>query len=366
MPAAAQDPGDRARLIAAKREAAQAMSRSERIEREARRATGEAERARAEGAAFAARIEAAEADITAAEARIGLIEGQRIIQRARLAEKQGPVIRLTAALQMMARRPPALALVRPGSLDELVKLRSLLASTLPVIRSRTAALRAEIAEGDRLRRQADQAVAALTAGRGELHRRRMALADFERRQRGQSEALRESALAESDRALAFGEEARDLAEEVGSSGFRRRLSARLANLQGPYLRPGSTPQATAGPHYVLPVRGRLVTGMGEISDAGVHSRGLMLATAPEAPVRAPAAGRIAFAGPFRGYRQILIIDHGGGWTSAITNLSRLSVATGDRVAARALVGAAGPGTPRVSVELRRRGMPFPITPLIGS
>src|SRR3546814_18640567 len=63
------------------------------------------------------------------------------------------LFRSVAALQMMARRPPALTLVQPGSLTDLVHVRSLLASTLPVIRERTAGLRAEVEEGNRLRRQ---------------------------------------------------------------------------------------------------------------------------------------------------------------------------------------------------------------------
>ncbi len=368
--AAAQTGSDeRSALVAAKQEADRAARRSESLERAARRATGEAARARAEAAALAARIEAAEADITAAETRIRLIERLRAAQRARLAEKQGPVIRLTAALQTMARRPPALALIQPGSMEEAVRVRALLASTLPVIRARTAELRAEVERGDRLRRQADLAVAALTAGREELRRRRVELASFEKRQRARSATLMESAIAESDRALAFGEEARDLAQRAGTRQFQAELRRNLASLPGPEIRPGegrSTAQAAPGRQatYVLPVEGRLVRGMGEISDAGVHARGLTFAVASGAPVVAPSKGRIAYAGTFRGYGRIVIIDHGGGWTTAITNLGSLDVKVGDNVAMGAPLGRAASGEPQVMVELRRAGRPFPIAPLI--
>jgi septal ring factor EnvC (AmiA/AmiB activator) len=359
---------ERSALVAAKLEADSATRRSELLERQARQATGEAARARADAAALAARIEAAEADITAAETRIRLIEALRTRQRARLAEKQGPVIRLTAALQTMARRPPALALVQPGSLDEVVRVRSLLASTLPAIRARTADLRAEVKRGDRLRRQADQAVAALTAGQEELRRRRVALASFEQEQRRRSATLMESAMAESDRALAFGEEARDLATRAGTRQFQAELRRSLAALPGPVVRPGEaqipTGRPDRDPTYILPVEGRLIAGMGEISDAGVHARGLTFETEPGAGVIAPAKGRIAYAGRFRGYGDIVIIDHGGGWTTAITNLGALDVKVGDQVAMGERIGRAGEGEPRVMVELRRGGRPFPIAPLI--
>jgi septal ring factor EnvC (AmiA/AmiB activator) len=359
----AEDPRD---LVTAKQEAEQARHRSEVLERQAERATGEAARARADAAALAARIQAAEADITAAETRVRLVEQLRGEQRARLAEKQAPLIRLTAALQTMARRPAALALVQPGSVDEIVHVRSLLASSLPVIRARTEALRAEIEEGNRLRKDADTAYAALTAGREDLKRRRVALAQFERTQREKSRGLMESALDESDRALALGEEARDLAARAGTRSFQDGLRRRLAVLPGPLPRPGAqsgTPPR-AGPTYILPVAGRLVTGMGEISDAGVHARGITFAPASGAEVIAPASGRIAYAGPFRGYGEIVVIDHGSGWTSTITDLASLGVRVGDTVRARQALGRAAQRDPRVTVELRRNGRPFPIAPLI--
>jgi septal ring factor EnvC (AmiA/AmiB activator) len=104
--------------------------------------------------------------------------------------------------------------------------------------------------------------------------------------------------------------------------------------------------------------------MGEISDAGVHARGLILAPAPQAEVRAPRAGRIVYAGPFRGYGEIVIIDHGAGWTTTLTNLGSRSVEVGDRVRPRQVVGRAGASEARVGVELRRNGKPFPIAPLV--
>src|SRR5688500_14309361 len=148
-------------LALAKKEAAQSIARSQRFERQAKAATSEAAKARAEAAALAARIDAAEAEITAADTRARSIEALRTQQRARLAERQEPVVRLTAALQTMGRRPPALALVQPGSLHDLVHVRALLASTLPVIRQRTAALREDVEAGNRLRREAEGAVATL-------------------------------------------------------------------------------------------------------------------------------------------------------------------------------------------------------------
>jgi murein hydrolase activator len=349
-------------LAEAQREAAAARRRSERLESQARRATGEAARANAAAAALAARIEAAEADITAAQSRIALIERLSVAQRARLAAGQGSLIRLTAALQTMARRPPALALIQPGSLDEVVHVRALLASSLPAIRARTAGVRAEMARGQKLRRQAAEALVQLGASRQDLQQRRLALARFERDQRSRSASLMQSAVQESDRALAFGEEARDLAALAGTRAFQARLTRSLAGLPGPAPRPGDPPAKAPPVRYLLPVEGRLVTGTGEISDAGVHARGLTFDTAAGTPALAPRSGRIAFAGPVRGYGEVVIVDHGGGWTTTVTDLAGLAVRRGDPVSARQPLGRTAGG--EVNVELRRNGRPFPITPLL--
>lgn len=358
--------GDAEALRQAQTEAAQAKARYEQLSRQALKATDAAERARAEGEALAANIEAAEAELTVAERRISIVDSLQAEQRVRLAARQQPLIRLTAALQTMARRPPALALVQPGSVRDTAHVRSLLAAALPEIRRRTAALRAEVRRGAELRRHAEQARAGLLASRQQLQRRRVALARFEAEQRSRSEQLAGLALTESDRALVFGEEARALASLLETREYQAQLGERLADLPGPVPRPGSQGEDAAARRlrYRLPLEGRLITGVGEISDGGVHSRGLTFAAGPQAPVVAPAAARIAYAAPFRSYGHVVILDHGNGLTTVITDLAGVSVARGQRVAAGALLGRTGPDSPRVTVELRRGGRPIAFAQLI--
>ncbi|MGQ0661330.1 murein hydrolase activator EnvC family protein [Sphingosinicella sp.] len=356
---------DVAALGEARKEADAANARSQELERQARAATSAAARARAEGEALASRIEAAEADLTAAERRIAIIARLQEAQQARLAARQGPLVRLVAALQTMARRPPALALVQPGSVQDTVRVRALLAATLPEIRRRTAALRTEVNYADALRARADQAQGALRAGREALAARRTALAAFESDQRSRSSTLAGLSLTEGDRALALGEEARAMAQTIDRGAEDARRANDLGSLSGPSPRPGSEGEP-ARPRlpYVMPVRGRLLTGVGEISDSGVHSRGLTLATPGGAQAVAPANGRIVYAAPFRAYGNVLIIDHGRGWTTVITGLATLDVTRGATVARGAPLGRAAANAPRVTVELRHGGRPVPLAQLL--
>ena len=125
---------EQAALKAARLQSDQARERSERLESQATAARDEADQARRRAAAMAARIQQAEADIQAAQARIAIIARLQRAQAERLAARQEPVVRLTAALQMMARRPLALALVQPGSVSDAVHMRAVLGQVLPVIR----------------------------------------------------------------------------------------------------------------------------------------------------------------------------------------------------------------------------------------
>jgi len=363
-------------LRQAKREAVAAQHRSAQLEAQARTMTRAADKSVADQAAAAAAIQSAEAIIATAQLQVALIDRLRAAQRARLAERQGPIIRLTAALQTMARRPTGLALVQPGSVDDMVHVRALLGSTLPVIRARTEGLRAEVARGDALRLRAERAVAALRYGQEQLRVRRVALARLEADQRRRSQGLVDDAMAEQDRMIAIGERAKDIVQLIDDLGDQADIRTRLASLPGPRLRPavpGQAPPPPAllaqvtseapPPAYRLPVIGRVVAGMGEVSNSGVRAKGITLATARAAQIVAPAAGRIAYAGPFRGYAAIVIIDHDNGWATLLTGLRALTVKVGAPVIQGSPIGTADGRDPRVTIELRHNSVPVDILPL---
>ena len=360
----------------ARRQSEEARDRAARLAQQASAARDAAEQARRRAAAVAARIQQAEADIQAAQARIAIIARLQRAQAKRLAARQEPVVRLTAALQMMARRPLALALVQPGSISDAVHLRAVLGQILPVIEQRTAGLRAELARSRALRATAQQASDALAQAQQDRKAQRAELAGLETQKRLAARDYRANAGMESERALALGERARDIVDLMDRLEAAGDLRERLTALSGPLPRParpdkaGAAPperdaMASGPPPYRLPVVGQLVTGLGEVNDSGVRARGLTLAVQPSAQAIAPTAGRVAFAGPYRDYGQILIIDHGGGWTTLITGLHRLSVRVGDDVRQGDPVGVTDNRRSDIIVELRRNGRPVDIVPLIG-
>lgn len=378
----ANSPADR--LARAEREAAKSSARVRQLEQAAQSAVDEAARLAARAALLAGRVQEAEAAIEASEARVALLDMRIAAQRRKLAQRQGKIVDLLAALETLSRRPPALAFVQPGSVRDTSRIALLLDGMIPVIRARTADLREELAAYRTLRNRAAAARTQLAQARTRLEESRQLLARAEQERRNAATDLATKSMLESDRALALSVEARDLKDLMGKLDADAQLRNRLASLPGPIPRPSHIPanalppvdarvQAAAAAvaiktqsGLVLPVLGTVTAGFGELSDAGIRSRGLTLHTRAGAQVIAPAAGRIAYAGPFREFGKIVIVEHGDGLTSLLAGLDRLDVSVGQKVAAGGPVGQMGDTQRDLMLEVRQNGDPVNPLPLMSA
>jgi septal ring factor EnvC (AmiA/AmiB activator) len=347
------DPLD-ASLKAALAEQASADAETGRLEQAAARAQTEAGRLHARQAAAAQAIEAAEARIGAANARLQLTSAYVAAHRRQLAAEQQPVSSLLAGLATMARRPPLLVLADRRGTDELVKVRLLLDSTLPVIRSRTSRISAELAQGQRVQQAALAARTELARSRENLAARQRSYAALEQKAVSQALASEGQALGTSDVAIAAGEDVERLSGDQANSRSIRALANLLANREeaaplSPFAPEGAGPVPLFA--YQLPATAAVSDGLASVNASGVRSRGLTLATSRGAAVTAPADGVVKFAGPFGEYDGVLIIDHGSGWMSLVVNVAS-ELRVGDRVHLGDPVGRAlGP----LQVELSRNG-----------
>jgi septal ring factor EnvC (AmiA/AmiB activator) len=337
----------------AETEQAAAEAQAARLEQAAARAQNEADRLHAEQAAAALEIEAAEARISAANARLRLTSAFVAAHRQRLATEQRPISSLLAGLATMAQRPPLLVLADRGGTDELVKVRLLLDSTLPVIRARTSRLSAQLAEGQRLQQSALDARAELGRSRGNLVIRRNRYAALERKALQQALSTGGQALGAGDVALSAAESVERLRGQQAGTQSIRRVAGQLALEDASPLSPFAAEGAPARlPFaYQLPAAAAVTEGLSSVNDSGVRSRGLTLATYRGAQVVAPAGGVVRYSGPFKDYDGVVIIDHGAGWMSLIVNVGS-TLRTGQKVRLGDSLGRAlGP----LQVELSQNG-----------
>lgn len=348
----------------AKKRAADAQARSELLRQEAASAEGSADRLLAQRAAMAAEIDAANAQIAAARARIAIIAAEQRRQNAELGAASEPLLRLNALLQKMTQQPVSLMLTQPGDRRDYIHLRATMAAIEPAITKRTEQLRSQIAAQRELREQELVAIRSLEAASKQLNERRNALLALEAESRDKAIMLGADAALEYERAIGQGERARDLVEQIDATRDSTQNAAALAELDPPDPR-GNGQQAAKSGAYLLPARGRIVSGFGELNPTGYRERGIRLAVAPSARIVAPAAGKVTYAGRYRSFGNIIIIDHGGGWTTLVTNIEQLGVAAGSSVAQGAAIGRAGSDAPEIMVELRRYGRTMDILALVG-
>ncbi len=96
-----------------------------------------------------------------------------------------------------------------------------------------------------------------------------------------------------------------------------------------------------------------------MTQTGIHAKGVTIATRSRAQVISPADGVVLFAGPFRGYGQLLIIEYGDGYHMLLAGMDRIDAAVGQSLLAGEPVGTmTDTNAPELYVELRHEGQPI--------
>ena len=353
-------------LRTAKDRALSAERRSELLRQEASNAQSTADRFIAQRAVLTAEIDAAEAQIETATVRFAIIARRQKAQQSQLNAQSEPVLRLNAALQQMAGKPTYLLMMQPGQRQDYIHLRAVMATVQPAIMRKTSALRQQIAAQSELQAQELSALKSLADARSRLTSRQTALAKLAEDAGGAAGELSANAAIAFEQAIAQGEQARDIVGRIDNQRLSAAKASELAALEGPFMRPGRADRVVpANNVYVLPAQGKVVTGFNELTTTGYRERGMRLSVAPSARITAPAAGTVTFAGPYRSYGKIVIIEHGSSWNSLITNLDSVQVVKGQKVDQRGLVGRAGKDAPEIGIELRRNGRVMDIAALVG-
>lgn len=345
-------------------EAEAAAKRVALLEAREKAANDEASRLRAEQVRAAAEIELAEARIAQADIELAAARAAVAMRTARLDRRRAPLAALLAGMATMGRRPPVLALADSRSLGDLVRVRALSDSSMPVIAARSAALKAELDAGRVLAARATTARLAVASARGELVEQRNRFATLEARANQRAAGLRADALGADDQLIAGGEQMLDLGGEAAAAAAARRAAAAVARLPLAPPRPFApdAPAPRAELAVALPTRAPVIEGLGSVNAAGVRARGIRFATARGSALTAPAAGTVLFAGPYRDHDGIIVIDHGGGWTSLLIDVAP-RVARGEQVAAGDPLGRA---LGDVRLEMRRDGVPQSAALIAGS
>lgn len=220
------------------------------------------------------------------------------------------------------------------------------------------------------RKEAERIRQALAAADARKQREAAKAAEAERQQQAQAdqteaqaEALTETqAQTETETQAEADESAESPAETQTAALAPPTASVPLDKPTNVRAFPGSPDEAS----LIMPARGRLTGLFGEIQKEGEEglSQGISIRTRALAQIVAPYDGRIAYAGQFRRYGQILIIEHGGRYHTLLAGLTQVYAVEGQWILAGEPVGTMGSDeetAPVLYLELRQGG--HPINPL---
>jgi septal ring factor EnvC (AmiA/AmiB activator) len=331
----------------------------------------------------ATRIRDLERKIAASEARLKPLDANEARVRQSLEARRATIAEVLAAMQRMGLHPPPALMVSPEDALQSVRSAMLLGAVVPQLRERMQALANDLGELVRLRKDiaAERDDLKKEVEAIETDRTRMAALVGERQKQ---QAEREASLAaERSRAADLMRQAtslQDLIAKLEAGLDKASRAAREANR--PDAKPGTNTARDPGRlapavnfaslkgHIQLPVNGVKIRDFGAPDTAGSAEKGLSIATRAGAQVTAPADAWVVYAGPFRSYGQLLILNAGNGYHLLLAGMERISVDLGQFVLAGEPVAVMGSGSqvaailatgstqPVLYVEFRRDGTPI--------
>jgi septal ring factor EnvC (AmiA/AmiB activator) len=383
VPVSAEEPAP-AQLEELERTLEQESGRAQSLESEAQALAEDVARLQQELIAAARTAQDSEEEMSQLEATLAVLEEEAVAAEAELTARHGQLAAILGALQRLALQPPEAMLLGPATPLDTVRGATLLKVALPAVEGRARALKAELESLRQLRAEIDsrrQQLAGATARLDAERQRLAALVEEKRSLQQQTESERQEL---ERRVAALGEQAADLKELMAhislapppvpgtkpavpgtpESGVPELAAPPVAEPAAllrldrpPEIRPFPAAQAS----LTTPARGTVLVRYGEAGESGQSSKGIFIATRPQAQVVAPFDGQVMFRGPFRGYGEILILEHAGGYHTLLAGLGRTDAIVGQWLLAGEPVGIMGPaagGNPELYLELRRDGQPI--------
>jgi len=333
----------------------------------------------------AAQVRGLEDRMAAAETRLRSLDSREQELRNNLNSRRSEVVEVLAALQRAGRRTPPALLVRPEDALQSLRTAMLLGAVVPELRTRAAALAGRLGELVALRKTIAGERDRLAADRDHFKDDQTRLAALIDERQRQQAAKEKDMAAESARAVALSKQADDLQGLIAKMEQDLKTAAKAAataDQQG--TPPGGDPAQLKNPNrtspaiafasakgmFAFPVNGSKIRDFGSSDGAGGIEKGISLAARPGAQVTTPCDGWVVYAGPFRSYGQLLILNAGGGYHVLIAGMERISVnigqfvVTGEPVATMgttsqvASIFAHNVSQPVLYVEFRKDGTPI--------
>jgi murein hydrolase activator len=351
------------------------------------------------------KVQASEAKLSETEAKLAELTDQVNLIKNSITERKETIVKMLSAMQRIGRTPPPALVTRRDDALAVVRSAMLLADVFPELKYQADNLSRELegmvtlengireqrdaekserdrlaAEQARVDRLLEEKRRAMAQGEAELAQIKQAVADQAQTvtdlselidrldaQIAKVEVAQYDAEIAAEKALRAREQQQALATPANESVVEIKPTTKVAFASPDRLKPAMPFEAAKG-SLRLPAQGRRVKRFGDADASGGTVKGISLQTRPEARITAPADGWVVYAGEFRSYGQLLIINAGGGYHVLLAGMSRIDVSLGQFVLAGEPIAVMGNSAapsqsddssrPVLYVEFRKDGRPI--------
>jgi len=315
-----------------------------------------------------------ETKISEAEKRLADLKGNEDAIRKSLDSRRDVLAEVLASLQRMGRKPPPAMLVAPEDMLQAIRTSMLLSALLPEMRAETVALTTDLTELVKTRRAIEAEKKSLDADMASLKDEHLRLARLiDARQQALTQT-QQALGSEKDRMRDLAQKATSLKDLIGSMESEVAAAARAADAAKAAdearrlaaLEPGAKPKsdskdparltpaigfADAKGTLSLPATGHAIKTFGAPDGFGGTEKGLFLETRAQAVVSSPCDGWIVYAGPYRTYGQLLIVNAGQGYYVLLAGMDRINVNVGQFILAGEPVAMMGDGSVKTAAAI---------------
>lgn len=375
-------------LLKIQREIQDSKKKSTTLKSQAEALKKEAEALRAELIALSQSVQQREAGVTRLEIAIHELSIEENQARDHLEKRHGQSVETLMALERLALNPPEAIIAMPQPPADMVRSAILLRSIVPHIQEEAQALRKEMESYAKKRKLLEERKERLGRANLNLDDERRRLDSLIAEKKSLSRRYVRDSKAESKRVAQLSEKAKSLRGLLEKLAIDRKEQQKKAEAKAKAQAkeketakprdeedddseivlgkpPSGKPITQAKGQLSRPAYGRIVMKFGEREKLGGKHKGISIGARKGAQIVATYDGQIAFAGPFRGYKQLLIIDHGDGYHTLLTGMDRLDVSVGQWLLSGEPVGVMssnGSSDANLYFELRKNGAPINPSP----
>ncbi|MGB3456820.1 MAG: peptidoglycan DD-metalloendopeptidase family protein [Litorimonas sp.] len=359
---------DRDQLDSLRQAEEQARAEEARLRTERQAVSAEIEALKAELARDTQQTQAFERENKRLSDRLDETEARLAVLETELADTRSETQILLASLQRLQLAPNAAAIADPDDAVRTAQAATMIDLLSDALRQRAEQTIDLAARTSAVRDETLTQKEALEANNTELIRRKartQALVAEKERLQASIRTDEEKARAEALRLAAEAESLEELLDRVQDipDTLAPRIKPGRPPVSGPVtLPPGTVRFAEAQGGVVRPVAGTLTQGFGR------GTKGQTYSARPEGQVIAPYSGRVEFAGPFRNYERVVILNLSDGYYLLLTGLGATYVSANETVQRGEPVGRMPSGSGRIPlyVELRRNGRSIDPEPWMGA